>query len=87
MATKKEVKEAVNYPDLSGKSLTELLELKDATKFLIDYYGNFARANTGNYEFNSEELYQAAKKLVEKYNNVYNRIIEAIENKINKELF
>jgi len=86
--TKEEdAKYPVNYQDVSKKSLKELLELKDAVKFLMDYYNNFAQANTGNYEFNSEEIYQNAKNLTERYGKAYNYLIYAIETKVLLELY
>lgn len=80
-----EIKKSI--PDISVKSLTELMELKEATKFLIDYYENLAKANTGNYAFDSDVIYYDSKKLVEKYSKAYDKVVAEIENKVNSELF
>lgn len=83
----KAVKDTVSYNDLSGKSLKELLEIMEALNFLALYYEDYAKANTGNYPYDTKEIYENAKALSTKYGKAKIHIIEAIEQKIKGELY
>lgn len=80
-------KPSVKYNDLSAYSIKELLDLKESTQALIAYYDNYAKANTGNYEFNALELYAEAREQSEKYNRALAKIYIALENKVNLILY
>lgn len=75
------------YKDLSGKSLKELLTIKDSLSYLIHYYDNFAQANTGNYQYDTKEIYDTAKSMSLKYSKALVRVIKAITDKTNEELY
>lgn len=93
MANKKQTdkketfRKEIKLKDLSSKSLTELLELKSAIEYLIDYYDNYARANTGIYPYETEEFYKMAKDLCDKYYEGLMSVFREIENKVNDEVF
>ena len=75
------------YKDLSGKTLKELLTIKDSLSYLIEYYDNYAQANTGNYEYDTKEIYNNAKNMSLKYGKALSRVIQAIAEKVNGELY
>ena len=75
------------YKDLSGKPLKELLTIKDSLSYLIHYYDNFAQANTGNYQYDTKEIYDTAKSMSLKYGKALVRVINAITDKTNEELY
>lgn len=81
------VNKEFSLKDLSSKSLSELLELKTAAEFLIEYYDNYSKANTGTYPYDTEEIYRTAKDLCEKYHKGLMNVLHTIENKIKEELF
>ena len=78
----KEEKKLKFREDLTSYSIRELLELKDATRFLIDYYNNYAKANDGQYPFNSQEMFFKATKMASVYSKILVRIIDALEEKV-----
>lgn len=80
-------KDSTSYKDLSGKSLKELLEIRDALAFLASYYENYATANTGNYPYDTQEIYDSAKDLSAKYSKASVHVIKVIEEKIKDELY
>lgn len=73
--------------DLSGKSLKELLTIKNSVVSLIEYYDNFAKANTGNYPFDTREIYDNARNLSLKYGRALVQVINAIKDKTDEELY
>jgi len=75
------------YKDLSGKTLKELLDIKEAISYLIQYYDNYAQANTGNYQYDTKEIYETAKSMSLKYGKALVRVIKSITDKVNDELY
>lgn len=75
------------FKDLNGKTLKELLTLKDAVSSLIKYYDNYAQANTGNYPYDTSAIYDNAKNMSLKYGRALVHVVEAIKDKTNEELY
>jgi len=76
-----------HFKNLSGKSLKELLVIKDAVTSLITYYDNYAKANTGNYPFDTKEIHDNARNLSLKYGRALVHVINAIKDKTDEELY
>ena len=83
----KTTKDTERYQDLSVKSLKELLEIRDALKFLNLYYEDYATANTGNYPYDTKEIYENAKALSAKYGAALTHVIKVIEDKIKETIY
>lgn len=75
------------FRNLSGKTLNELLVLKNSVTSLIEYYDNYAKANTGNYPFDTKEIHDNARNLSLKYGRALVHVINAIKDKTNEELY
>lgn len=86
MAKKEETIDS-KYKNLSGKTLKELLTLKDGLTYLIQYWDNVAQATSGNYQYGVKESYENAKLMSSKYNLALLNVISAIEEKVNEEIF
>lgn len=76
-----------HFKNLSGKSLKELLVIRDAVTSLITYYDNYAKANTGNYPFDTKEIHDNARNLSLKYGRALVHVINAIKDKTDEELY
>lgn len=74
----------INQANLENMELSELLSMEQGVSLLIDYYANFARANEGNYEFDTKAFYDESKDKVFFYNGIRKEILNAIENKVLK---
>lgn len=79
MAEKKDTK-----IEISSLNIDELLAYLSATELVCDFYDNEMKANTGQYDGEEEEAYNAANSMFLKYHRIRESVFKEIENRVSR---
>lgn len=72
--------------NLSNKTLEELISLRKAAIIIAGHYENYAKANEGNYPFDSERIFNESRDKYVKYQKIVDKITSEIEKRLEDEL-